>query len=134
MGEVVRRPIEGTGEENRDVDATDEAVVGELLGKEVEGNGQNSADQESVEQNIVGPVGAVHASRAESSPNDRGGEEGGRSWASETSLGLGSADTLNLGDLPVKDSHGDSGREESGNGLGHEEHTRRNFGVVTENG
>ena len=132
MGQVVRSPAESTGEEDGDVEATDDLRVGELLRKEVEREREDSADEESEDQDEVRAILAVHLRGAKGTPDDRGGEEGRSTGAVELGLSFGRANALDTGDLPVENSHGDAGRHDGRNGLSNEHNTWRDLAVVPE--
>ena len=73
---VVRCPVEGSGDEDRNVDSTNDLVVGELAGEEVEWYGEECADEEAKDEHKVWAGRSVHAAWAKCSPDDRCSEEG----------------------------------------------------------
>lgn len=78
-------------------------------------DGQERADGESEEQQVVGAL-AEELVRAESTPEDGGGEEGVDTWAGETPWGVGGADAVHV-HLEVEDTSAYKGGDEGGDQL-----------------
>lgn len=129
--QVVWCPVKRARKQDGNVNGANELVIGPSLGKEIEWNGQESTDEESPEEDVVRSITSVHPGGAQSSPDDRGGEEGGRSGAVELGLSVGCADSLDASHLPVEQGHSNRGRDDSGNCLGSEHDTRWYLHVVT---
>lgn len=99
--QIVRCPVKGSTDKDRNVDSADDLVIRESAGEEVEWQGEECTDEEAEDEYIVRASRSVHAAWAESSPNDGSSEEGRGSWAVELGLCIRCADTADASDLPI---------------------------------
>lgn len=107
------------------------SVLGELTSQEPESQNKGSTDREASEGGRIGTPDSPHLLRSNSPPHDGRGEEGIHTGTVETEGCFRGTDAGEV-DLILKDTDADKGRDEGGDHLRAEGHTRRDLEVMRE--
>lgn len=108
----------------------DPLPAGEGLAKTPEDEDDGDTERESEEGLGVLATGTPNLLGTDSTPKDRGGEEGVDARAGHLELGIGSADSRNASHLELQDAETHEGRHERRDHLSPESMTRGNLHVV----